>query len=84
MSQHKQFAVIQSAGRYSSGEMVTPVFATDDKARAVRAAAKATVEYQATMAKRGGSSGGYIAVEWGYAPRAQIMGHDAARLTRVS
>ncbi len=58
------YAVIRSAGCTGQGSVaVTSVHMTADAAK--QRAARLTRQHQALMARHGGTSGGYVAVEWG-------------------
>lgn len=75
------YAVIASAGRHGSGDLVLPCYTTADLGRARARAAKMTREHQAAMRPYGGTSGGYVVVEGSRASR--WRGHEADRLPRL-
>lgn len=75
------YAVIASAGRHGSGDLVVPAYTTTDLARAKKRAEKMTREFRAGMAKHGGTSGGYVVVEGSRSSR--WLGHEADRLPRL-
>ena len=58
------YAVFPSPGCYGDGQ-VSPVYCTDDRGRALDKARRMTAGYQRAMSRHGGSSGGYVAREWG-------------------
>lgn len=78
-----KYAVIETVGRHSSGEKVCPVYATNDRTRAIQRAVAKTKEYLRSMATYGVFSGGYVAVEWNAPARETVLGHEADQLRRV-
>jgi len=58
-----RYAVVPSAGRHGSGDMVRAVSVHADRATAIRRAERLTREHQAAMRRYGGTSGGYRVVE---------------------
>lgn len=68
------YAVIAGPGMVGSGKHAVE-YCTDDRARALAYAARATRQYRDGMARHGGSSGQYVAVEWGQ-PRAATWYDD--------
>lgn len=77
------YAVIPTQGCYGNGSNVSPAYCTDDRERATKKAASMTREYQRAMRSRGGSSGGYRVIEWGYDCSYSIPGHIADRVPSV-
>jgi hypothetical protein len=75
--------VIPSQGMYGRGDSVRVAYRTDDLAKAKAKAAKLTREYQDSMRKYGGTSGGYRVVAWDSGDKTISFGHDADRMTSL-
>ena len=74
----QKYAVVPTAGRYSSGDSVRVARTSDNLATARKIAKKLTAEYQDGMRPYGGSSGGYRVIAWGQDDRT-ISGYSLDR-----
>ena len=72
------FAIVPTAGMYSSGDTVRVARTSNDLAAARKTAARLSSEYRRGMAAHGGSSGGYRVIAWGQADRT-ISGYSLDR-----
>lgn len=63
------FAIVPTAGMYSSGDTVRVARTSNDLAAARKTAARLSREYRRGMAVYGGSSGGYRVIPWGQTDR---------------
>jgi hypothetical protein len=64
-----KFAVVPTEGMYSSGDTVRVARTSNSLDAARKVAKKLTAEYQESMSRYGGSSGGYRVIAWGSADR---------------
>ncbi len=77
-----RYAIVPSQGRYSSGNIVYATQVCRDFEKAKKLARQWTKEYQASMRKHGGTSGGYrVVVTTATNKRsAKWLGHELDRI----